>query len=100
MASYIETYLINGHTYGIEDYEQIGDHLMPKDLQHKRFQLWLNGGGMGQFDDINEARKLLHSHALCQMNAEYRGHKERADNAQRALQKLGDDPFNLGRFRQ
>lgn len=98
MVDYIETYTINGRSYGIEDYKKKGDHFMA-DQPHKRFRLWANGCGIFQCDDLDEARKVLHSHAVSHVNAEYHGHHERMASAQHAVQKLGDDPFNLGRFR-
>lgn len=95
---YAETYVINGRTYGIEDYSQPGDHFFPE-KPHKRFKLWAGGCGIGDHDSLDEARKMLHAYAYSHVNAEYHGHQERAVSAQRALQKLGGDPFNLGRFR-
>lgn len=94
---YCEEFSIGGRTYGIEDYEKPGDHFFPEN-PHKRFRLWVAGGGCGQADTIEEARKLLHTYAVSQTNAECHGHQERMVSAQRTLQKLGDDPFKLGSF--
>jgi hypothetical protein len=98
MVDYAEAYQINGHSYGIEDYKKPGDHFMP-DRPHKRFALWHGGCGIGGSEDLDEARKLLYEHALSQVRAEYHGHQERMAAANRAMEKLGNDPFNLGRFR-
>lgn len=95
---YSETYIIGGRTYGIEDYKMPGDHFFP-DHPHKRFRVWVGGNGFGQHDKINEARKAIYDYALSQTNTEYHAYQERMAQAQRTLQKLGDDPFNLGRFR-
>ncbi len=88
-VTYAETYVVNGREYGIEDY----------DKRHKRFDLWAGDRSIGSFDNINDARKILYTHVVSHVRAEYAGHSERAHNAKRALDKLGDDPFHLGRFR-
>lgn len=98
MTTYAESYIIGGHGYGIEDYTQPGDHFMPESL-HKRFRIWSGGCSIGDCDTLDEARKRLHNYAVSQTRAEYHGHQERMVAAERALAKLGDDIFNLGRFR-
>lgn len=96
-VTYAETYIIGGQTYGIEDYTQPGDHFFPGN-DHKRFRLWRSGCGIGQTDDLDEARRLLHGYALSEARAAYHGHQERMISAEKTMAKLGDDPFNLGKF--
>ena len=94
---YAETFSINGRAYGIEDYEQPGDHFFP-DLPHKRFKLWVGGASIGEHNLLGEARKALHGYAVSLVTAEYHGHQERMVRAQRVLQRLGDDQYNLSEF--
>lgn len=98
MTDYREKFLIEGHTYGIEDYEEKGNHFFPHD-EHKRFRIWAGGCGIGQSDTIEAARSLLHTYAVSEASARYHGHQERMVQAQNALAKLGEDSFNLGSFR-
>lgn len=53
---YIEEWTVLGSRYGIEDYDQPGNHFMPE-MHHRRFCLWQNGCSFGRADTIEEARK-------------------------------------------
>ena len=97
-VTYREQFCVGTSTFGIEDYEQRGDHFFP-DLPHKRFHLWRNGCGIGQADTIDEARKIIHIYVVSHFRAARAGHRERMQEAERILGSLGDDPFNLGRFK-
>jgi hypothetical protein len=96
-VSYRETFIISGRRYGIEDYEEPGDHFMP-DEPHQRFRLWYGGSSVGGADTIAEARNLLHTYTVSQTSAEYHGYQERMVRAQNTLAKLGGDSFGLARF--
>lgn len=66
MVDYVETYVIDGVTWGIEDYEAPGDHFFPfgyKKGSRKRFNIWRGGGGCGNFDTLDQARKRLLEYA-------------------------------------
>ena len=84
----LETFLVNGRRYSIES------------SQPKMFIVCYCDNQIGHAENIDRARGLLHTYAVSQTNAEYHGHQERMANAQRALQKLGSDPFNLRIFRE
>lgn len=86
--SVLETFLINGRRYSIES------------CQPKSFGIYYTSTAIGQSTSLDDARKLLHAYAVSQTNAEYHGYQERMASAQRAVQKLGTDPFNLRIFRE
>lgn len=83
---YIEKFIVNGHTLGIS-----------KDAAG-RFQCWSGGCGIGSFTTMPRARDALHGYIVSQVRAEAEGHRTRLSKAEIALEKLGDDPFYLGRF--
>lgn len=58
---YLETYLVNGSKYGIEDYKQKGvDHFMPETCaKNGRFHLWCSGCGIGYENNLQDARFAL-----------------------------------------
>jgi mannose/cellobiose epimerase-like protein (N-acyl-D-glucosamine 2-epimerase family) len=87
MTAYVETFHINDATYGIED---VGDGF---------FKCWKSGCAIYTADDIAAARKILHQYACSQARAEIGTYQRLVDRATSALEKLGNDPFNLGRFR-
>jgi hypothetical protein len=96
-VTYRETFRIGSDTYGIEDHEQPGEHFFPEERK-QRFRTWHNGCGVDWADSMYEARTLIHADAVSQARMERAGHHERVVRAQRVLDRLGDDPFNLAKF--
>lgn len=65
---FIEQYQIANMKLDIEDYTiKSKNHFMPQ-LPHKRFQCWVNGGGLEQSDTIEEARQILFQWATDRLN--------------------------------
>ena len=90
---YIEKYIIAGTTFGIEDYEQPGDHFFPH-RPHKRFKCWVIGCGICDGHDfIEEAREHLRVYAVERLADEIAKLTSRLAVCQEALTLLGDDPF-------
>jgi len=58
MPDYIEQHSYDHLDFGIEDYRVPGKHFMP-DLATGRFHVWVNGGGVGYTDTIEEARSKM-----------------------------------------
>lgn len=62
MVDYVQTFVVDGRRFGIEDQEAPGDHFFPhhyKDGLRKRFSCWMSGGGFGQHDTLEEARQSM-----------------------------------------
>lgn len=87
MNKYIEQYAINGHSCSITE------------LGEASYQVWFGGCVISTAKTVGEARNTLHAYIVSQLRAERAGFYERAAKADRTLAKLGDDEFNLGRFR-
>lgn len=87
MNKYFEKYIINGHSCSITE------------LGEASYQVRFGGYVISTAKTVGEARKTLHTYMVSQLRAERAGFYERATNADRALTKLGEDEFNLGRFR-
>lgn len=87
MIEYSEKYIINELVCGIEKYAGEG------------YKVWHKGCGIAITSTIGEARKRLHAHMISRLRAERADFSERAAKVECALTKLGDDEFNLGRFR-
>lgn len=84
--NYLEKFEINRTVYGIT-------------RDDAGFHCWVGGCGIGSRWSIGEARNVLHSYAVSQNTAEVHLYQAKVDAAERALEKLGNDTFNLGRFR-
>jgi hypothetical protein len=63
IISYIERYRIGETLFGIEDYMAPGKHFMPTE-PHRRFRVWNNGCGIGQFDTLKASRQFLFDYIL------------------------------------
>ena len=58
----LEKYKIADMDLSIEDYKQKpkkGEHHWFADRPHKRYHCWVNGGGLGEADTLEEARQIL-----------------------------------------
>ncbi len=99
---YLEEYSIGDSTFKIEDYEdgQPADVNFMAMYPHKRFRLWMNGGGVDQFDTLSEAKAALFKYASDRNRARYEQFKIDADRCQKIGLKLGNDVANLKRFRR
>lgn len=90
---YVESYRIVGTTYGIEDYEQPGDHFCVSE-KHKRFECWVNGCGIGEgYNSIVEAREFIRQDAIEALNEEIGKLSRRLFECQEAAALLKVDPL-------
>lgn len=81
-ATKLETYKVANMELSIEDYKQKlpkGESHFFADRPHKRYHCWVNGGGLGQADTLEEARKVLFDWATARLNE--------------AIYKLNEDLF-------
>jgi hypothetical protein len=85
-----ETFKINDTTYTIQS----------ESGESEEYVVRRSGCAIYRSLDLSECRKVLHGYALNQLTAEWAGYKTRADFAAIALNKLGTDPFHLGKFLQ
>jgi hypothetical protein len=98
-VTYLETFRIRGlPTLGIEDYEQPGEHFMPNS-DHKRYQLWSGGCGIGQADTLEEARNKVLAFAKLRLIEQIAPLEKKTREIKQSIALLGDDVFNLGRFK-
>lgn len=77
MVDYVQTFVVEGRRYGIEDQEAPGKHFFPdkyKAGERKRFSCWAGGGGFGQHDTLEAAR-------LAMANYIRREHREKVEAA-------------------
>ena len=98
MIKYRESFRIGKENWGIEDYKQPGDHFMP-DKKHLRFKIWLGGCGVGEFDSIEESRQFIFDCANSNIRRRILNVEKTIKTLKYELKLLGDDSFNLGRFR-
>lgn len=102
---YIEEFKVLGRTYGIEDHEDgrpDDEHFFPqhyREGREQRFKLWAGGCGIGQAKKIEDARYALHAFVVTRLLEEAKEARARAKVCSEALELLGTDSFNLGRFR-
>jgi len=87
MTTYVEKFVINRKTYGIEA------------LLDGNYKPWVGGCAIGGPMTLPEARETLHRYAISQNEAERGSGQRMVENAETALRRLGNDTFNLGRFR-
>lgn len=87
MIAFIEQFTVAGDLYGIEDYEQPGDHFLPS-LSHRRFRLWRNGGAFAQADRLTDARETLHQYMVAQLSEESTRLSIQLDEVDRAAHEL------------
>lgn len=85
MVDYVQTFVVEGRRYGIEDHEAPGAHFFPHKYasgERKRFTCWVGGSGIGQYDTLEEARLAMGNH----IRREYREKVEAArDQVTRGL---------------
>jgi len=100
--TFLETYIIPGDCeYNIEDYEQEGEHFFPKSYTNgkvKRFRLWRGGCGIGSFDSIEEARKMLNHYVIEQNTVNKEVLLQKLAIVENVLSALSGDYFYLGKF--
>jgi len=101
MSCYIETFVIDGTTYGIEDYKDgrpPEDHFMA-DRAKKRYKCWKGGCGVGDRDTLEQARKLIYDYAQLYLSTEHCKTTLRLQSLSKTLSRLGlDDVFQLAQF--
>lgn len=98
---YLETYLVNGTTIGIEDLKDgQPDHFMP-DRQTQRFHLWTNGCGFGAADTLDDARQKAYDYITETLDAAIVDYEAVLMGKLSARKRLGgDDPAKLLQFLQ
>lgn len=104
MSCYIETFKINGTTYGIEDYEDgrpMEDHFFGHTYKSggcNRFRLWRGGCGFGQATTLKKAREEVFHYAMSELTRKRNQAKTEMHAASRALNRLDGDVAHLFRF--
>jgi hypothetical protein len=99
MIPYVEEYKIANMRFGIEDYKQKRKgHFMP-DLPHKRYHCWVNGGGIGQADTLQEARQIIFQLAIDNLDANIYKLTEDLFIRLQAKHLLADNMDNLQGFK-
>lgn len=89
MTAYVESFKIANTIYGI-----------CKD-DDGTFNCWVGGCGIGmRKKTMQEARELIHGYAVERMQRHTAHLAAELEKHEEVLAKLGDDPFNLGRFLQ
>lgn len=89
-VAYIETYLINGTRYGIEDYEDgrpDSEHFFP-DHEHRQYRLWCGGCGIGHRGTLVGARLGIFNHALSRADTAQEEAINRLTNAREVVMAL------------
>jgi hypothetical protein len=86
---YIESYKVGNRVYGIADKGKNG-----------KFRCWVLGCCVGTHDTLPSARQHLHSYAVGDQTKQRKEAVRALDEATKNLERLGDDPFYLGRFTQ
>lgn len=108
-VAYVETFEVDGRTYGIEDYEDgrpMRDHFFPEKYQkgnYHRFRLWAGGCGLGPergHKTMEGARRALHAYITQQLADKRSELDDQLRGVDRCIKGLGADPFNLGKFRR
>jgi len=103
-VAYIETFVILGSEFGIEDYKDgrpDEDHFFPENFRarkRKRFMLWRNGGGFGQASTLKQARQMVYDYAAEIAHQRRRDALAMLEAADQTIAKLGTDPSYLFRF--
>jgi hypothetical protein len=93
---YIEEYKINGRVYGIEDNQDGEVHYFTEGK--KRYNTWVGGCGIGSFDELEDARRVLWTYARGDINRKLLNLEDDMSNLVADRHKLGDDPRYLIRF--
>ena len=87
--SYIETYIILGRTYGVEDYKMPGEHFFP-DRAKFRYKCWAGGCGICEgHPELETARRHIHTYARESLIADQAKVQLRAGLLIDALSQLG-----------
>lgn len=88
MTIYAEAFRVNRVTYLIK-----GD-------PGGRLTVWRSGSMIAETKlGIDDARSILHGYAISQAHAEIGSAERQLIDATSTLERLGQDKFNLGRFR-
>lgn len=88
MPDYVQRFVINRKTYHVQ--ELADGSFLPR---YAGYSIHL------PVKTMVEAREILHRYAVSQSRAEIASAEAMMKAALGALALLGDDPFNLGRFR-
>jgi len=67
----LEVYKVANMELSIEDYKQKpkkGEYHFFADRPHKRYHCWVNGGGLGQSDSLEDARIILFDWATARLD--------------------------------
>jgi len=103
-VAYIETFVILGTEYGIEDFKDgrpSSEHFMMEERRKRkepRFQCWRGGSGIGSAKTLALARKKIYEYAVAVAEDESAKAFATYQTAQATLKKLGNDPSFLFRF--
>jgi len=104
-VTYIETFVIDGQEFGIEDYEDgtpLKEHFFGREYisgKSPRFACWRGGGGIGHTKTLREARLLVYNYAVFDLQDKLTKLTKRVEDVTDALKNLGnDDEFRLSRF--
>jgi hypothetical protein len=99
-----EEFKVLDYSYGIEDFKSPGEHFFDgltgiggKPLP--RFMLWTGGCVIGHFEDLKEAREYLFDYIRMEFRRKRAEAKAAFDRSNKILEKLGNDPLNLGQFK-
>ena len=103
---YLETYVIEGKRWGIEDHAdgRMGDehffHGEYREGRRKRFCLWRGGCGFGQCDTLEEARARVRDYAVQTSRENLERAQAALDTAKHVVDRLSAaDLDQLQRFR-
>lgn len=88
---YLEQYQIVDHLWGIEESRL-------KSPKNPRYRLWENGVHMCGRDTIELARSYIFDKMHDGLQRDREDAEAKVHEIERAINRLGDDPFNLGRF--
>ena len=98
----LEEYKIAHMNFSIEDYKQKpkkDEHHFFADRPHKRYHCWVNGGGLGEADTIEEARQILFQWANDRINEDIYNLNDNLYVRLQAKHLLDDNIANLQGFR-
>ena len=98
----LEEYKIAHMNLSIEDYKQKpknGETHFFANHPHKRFRGWVNGGGLGEADTIEEARQILFQWANDRINEDIYNLNDKLYVRLQAKHLLNDNIDNLQGFK-
>ena len=101
MTPKLEQYKIANMNLSIEDYKQKpqkGETHFFANYPHKRFRGWVNGGGLGEADTLEEARQILFQWATDRLEEQYHELTDKLYVVLQAKHLLADNVENLKGF--